>query len=659
MTPRIYKLLFLVVFAAQLTALFWAKNADANETANNCSYLAPAAREARTQAVLEASRAGATTAHIAKSLAPVTKAPQSIEAGSDTIDRFLFDAMAVAKAVPAQNCTDLEFIRRVTLDLTGRIPTPERVAAFLAETATDKRAKLIDELLAKPEWVDKWTMFFGGLLRNFSNPGFVPARGADGRDAFYKWIQTALKTDKPYNQWVTEMLTATGENSTTQGELNWLTGTLTFASLRVGVLQETYDQQALFAADNFLGLSHMDCVLCHNGRGHLDEISLWGRNARRSEAWELASFFSRTDVVQPDNGGGRGGGGGAPQQTGIYAVRENTTRTNRDYFLDGVELGNRPPRHPIGTTTEIKPRYAFSGKSPAEGERYRVALAREITADKLFAISLVNRLWKEFFVTGLVEPVNALDPARLDPDNPPPAPWQLQASHPRLLVTLAQEFVAAKYDLKWLMRQLVNSRAYQLSARYDGQWKAEWERLYARKLVRRLGAEELHDAIAQSSGILPSYTINKLPTINYAMQFPETFGMPVTTVTFGTMGVPSPAPPNALGYVTIFLDSFLRGDNSTTRRSSEFRLNQALELLNNKFVLERVTASNPDGILAKSLSLTDEQLINKLFQAVLSRPPSETEKNLALSNLKTGARTEQAENLLWTLYNKVDFLYNY
>ncbi len=259
----------------------------------------------------------------------------------------------------------------------------------------------------------------------------------------------------------------------------------------------------------------MLALCCHR---HLDEISLWGREAARADAWGLASFFSRTDVVQA-GGVPPGGGGGQPQQTGQYAVRENTERTNRDYFLDGVTLGNRPARKPIEGVNEVKPRYPFSGKTPAAGEHYRTVLAREIAADKLFAINVVNRLWKEFFTIGLVEPINELDPARLDPDKPPAAPWTLQASHPRLLVALAQEFVAAKYDVKWLMRQMANARAYQLSVRYEDNWKAEWERLYARKLVRRLWAEETHDAIAQSSGIWPTYKINQLPELRYAMQF--------------------------------------------------------------------------------------------------------------------------------------------
>ncbi len=660
MDRRTLKLSLFVTLACT-TALFgWIGSARADGEQGNCAYFNPVQSAARTQRLLNPHAASALTVEVTGKLASAKTGRRLTVAelaGSDTIDRHIFDTLAAAKVAPAAPCTDGEFIRRVTLDLTGRIPAPERIEAFVNDKAADKRAKLIDELLAKPEWVDKWTMFFGGVLRNFSNPGFGVARGENSRDAFYKWIQEALRNGKPYNQWATELLTSLGEDSTAQGNLNWLTGTLTFAALRVGVLQENYDQQALLAAENFLGMSHMDCILCHDGAGHLDDISLWGRQATRLDAWGMASFFSRTDVAQA----GGGGMGGPPQQTGLYAVRENTERANRDYFLDDVGLGNRPARRPVEGVNEVKPRYPFNGKSPAAGENYRAALARELTTDKLFALNLVNRLWKEFFVIGLVDPVNELDPLRLDPDNPPPAPWSLQASHPRLLVELAQEFVDAKYDVKWFMRQLANARAYQLSARYNGTWNAEWERLYARKLVRRLWAEEMHDALADSSGILPAYQINKLPPINRAMQFPETFGMPVATVRFGQMGVqlPPPDPPDPLAYVTNFLDSFLRGNNAGNVRNGEARINQALELFNNKFVLDRVKAGNPDGLLAKSLALADEQLVNKLFYAVLSRPPSDGERSLALANLKKGARTEQAENLLWALYNKADFIYNY
>ena len=148
--------------------------------------------------------------------------------------------------------------------------------------------------------------------------------------------------------------------------------------------------------------------------------------------------------------------------------------------------------------------YPFSGAKPAAGENYRVALARIVTSDIQFARATVNYIWKEFFGRGIVDPVNQFDPARLDPDNPPADPWTLQPSNARLLNALAQEFVDDGFNLKTLMRKIANSEAYQLSSRYNGDWKPEYEKLFARKLVRRLWAEEIHDAVAQSSGVLPN-----------------------------------------------------------------------------------------------------------------------------------------------------------
>src|SRR4029453_10196141 len=113
---------------------------------------------------------------------------------------------------PAGKTNDFEFIRRVTLDLTGRIPTPERVLSFTADTAADKRARLIDELLAKPEWVDKWTMYFGDLYNNTNLNTFVN-RYEPGRNAFYKWIKDSLRENKPYNKMATELISSRGANS--------------------------------------------------------------------------------------------------------------------------------------------------------------------------------------------------------------------------------------------------------------------------------------------------------------------------------------------------------------------------------------------------------------------------------------------------------------
>ena len=127
---------------------------------------------------------------------------QSYPDGS--IDSYIFADLQAHGITPAPAATDWEFIRRVTLDLTGRIPSPERVLAFVADAAPDKRAKLIGELLAKPEWVDKWTMYFGDLYQNTitkTSTGVV--RFAAGRNAFYQWIHDSLTDGKPYSQMAT------------------------------------------------------------------------------------------------------------------------------------------------------------------------------------------------------------------------------------------------------------------------------------------------------------------------------------------------------------------------------------------------------------------------------------------------------------------------
>ena len=289
-----------------------------------------------------------------------------------------------------------------------------------------------------------------------------------------------------------ELIAAEGENSYQKGELNWLVGGVVTG----GPAQDIIDQQAANVAETFLGVSHVNCLLCHNGRGHLDALSLWGGNTTRAQAWQFASFLSHTTAVRrqfnPDN-----------RNVYYWSLLDNVPR---DYTL-GTTTGNRPARTPCPAARRAsratwRPAY-FDGEGPAAGENYRAALARKVTADFQFARATVNYVWAHFFGRGIVDPPNQFDPARLDPDNPPPEPWTLQPSNARLLNALAKRFVDGGYNLKALMREIANSDAYQLSSRYPGEWDPAWEKLFARKFVRRLWAEEIHDAIAQSSGRAP------------------------------------------------------------------------------------------------------------------------------------------------------------
>jgi hypothetical protein len=570
---------------------------------------------------------------------------------ANLIDQYIWADLQANNITPAGTTTDYEFIRRVTLDLTGRIPTATRVNQFVADRDPDKRANLVGELLAKPEWVDKWTMYFGDLYKNTASNTQV-AIHPEGRNAFYKYLHDSLAANKPYNQMATEIIAAQGTNSfdQTNGQINYYP----LGIVGGGPVQDIFDNQTANVADQFLGIAHVNCLLCHNGAGHLTTLSLWGGQTTRVKAWGLSAFVAHTwthslaTPKDPNN---------PNASDNYYSLDKYTT----DYALN-TTTGNRPPRQPIGTVKTVTPAYLFGGQTPNNGEDYRTALARLVTNDPQFARAAVNYMWAEFFGMGMVDPPDQFDPLRLDPNNLPPAPWTLQPTNAKLLNALAQQFTESGYDLQALMRLIVNSDTYQLASDYSGTWNPAWETYFARKFVRRLWSEEIHDSIVTAINTLPSYTVAGFTSastvygvnspgfgkISYAMQAPDVVNMP-----------------DGGGAVSQFLDTFLRGNRDDQPRKSEGSILQALSLMNDNFVESRIHATGTGStttFLMNLLPLSNTQLVNTLYLDVLSRFPSATELNLALQELSNGgtaARKTNAEDLLWTLFNKVDFVFNY
>jgi hypothetical protein len=218
------------------------------------------------------------------------------------------------------------------------------------------------------------------------------------------------------------------------------------------------------------------------------------------------------------------------------------------------------------------------------------------------------------------------------------------------LNALAQHFIAGGYDLKALMREIVNSQTYQLSSRYEGQWEPAWEPYFARKFVRRLWGEELHDAVVQSSGALPSYNYTGFtdlgfPKVSYAMQLPDVVNAPT-------------GDSNASG----FLDSFIRGNRDDQPRKSEGSILQALNLMNNSFVVQRThSGANARQLIAQNLGKSNVELIDIMFLTILSRYPTVDEMAKAQAAIPASgdSRTAAVQDLVWTLYNKIDFVFNY
>ena len=580
---------------------------------------------------------------------PVARAKSySNQPAADSIDYYILNAMQSAGITPADETTDYEFIRRVTLDLTGRIPTASAVNSFVNDATPTKRAKLIDSLLATPQFVDKWTMYYGDLYQNNANSIQIN-RFPEGRNAFYKWIHDSIAANKPYNQMVTELLTAQGNNSfdQTNGQLNWLIG----GRVTGGPSQDIFDQMAVNSAEQFLGITHVNCLLCHNGAGHLTSLSLWGSQTTRYQAWGLAAFFAHTwiqntVIIDPSN----------PQNKNNYYWWLGNYTT--DYNLN-TTTGNRPARQPIGTVKTVTPTYLFNGQTPNKGEDYRTSIARFITNDPQFARATVNYLWAYFFGMGIVDPPDQFDLARLDPNNPPPAPWVLQPSNPDLLNALAKHFVDSGYDLRALMREIVNSETYQLASDYNGTWQATYTPYFARKYVRRLWSEELHDAIVQATGIIPTYTVSGFTNastkygvtspgfgpISWAMQAPDTVNMPDNG-----------------GPVTRFLNDFLRGDRDQNPRRQDGSILQALDLMNDPFIENRLAqfdANTGPGAYNPNPSAPLSPIIDNMYMNTLGRHPSSDEMNMATQWINTKGRTVGLPDVRWTLLNKVDFIFNY
>lgn len=578
------------------------------------------------------------------------------------VDDEILGAMEKAGIRPAALAPDTEFLRRVSLDLTGRIPDAAAVTAFLNDTGSDKRARKIDELLASDAFDDRWALFLDDLARNTFNAD-TGKIGFAGRNALHAFFVDSLRSRKPYDQMVRELLTSTGITNVT-GAPNFLARNLQQDGPRVPGLprggQDTLDNMAASVGTAFLGTNAYFCTSCHNGAGHMDSINAWGAQIRRQDFWGLSAFFSRLTLAQLDNTPG----------SFYYAVAD---KPNGDYPLN-TTTGNKTPRQACTQTvttscwntepaglTAITPQYlvtnadgTFTFQKPGNGEPYRMALGRLLTSDLQFARATVNYVWKELFTLGLVEPADSFDLLRLDPEHLPPG-WAAQPTHPVLLDRLARQLQSDGFDLRKLMRLLTTSSAYQLSSSYEGTWSEAYTPYFARHFVRRLGAEMLYDAITKATATPVSLPVNGYGApVAWAVQLPDVSEP-------GARGLGNG---REVGAIRAFLDAFGRGDRDGNTRTYGFSVTQALALMNDETtVTNRVRqAGGLVDRLVKS-GATPEAIVDSLFLASLSRPPGADERAVAVglfASLKS-PQTKQsvAEDLQFALLNKLDFFLKY
>jgi len=538
------------------------------------------------------------------------------------IDDEIFGKMKTDGIRPAPMSSDEEFLRRVTIDLTGQIPDPATVQAFLADKSADKRAKTIDALLASDAFNDRWTMWFGDLVQNVQ----VSANSREfpqGRNAYYTYIHDSIKANKPYDQMVRELLGGMGDS--------FLTGPPNFWVRQIqpnGPIQDTYDNLAAESGRMFLGMP-MQCISCHNGLGHLDQVNVYLKGHARYDFWGNASFFSRGRSAKSDKN----------VNNSSYAITEAATGS---YQLNTTS-GNKTARAPIGTQTTVSPSFLMTGETPRAGEAWRDAYGRMLTANPQFSLAAVNYLWQQMFGLAIVEPANNMDPTRYDPNNLP-AGQTVQPNHPALLTRLGNDFTANHYDLRAILRTMAMSNAYQLSTQYTAStWNESWTPYYARHIPRRLMAESLLDAITKATNVPITYAISGgLPAVTSAMKLPDT--LEVRGNVYGR-----------------FLDEFGRGNRDDESRDNDSSIAQALSLMNDgTVVVNRTHRATANSTVAKVLASTTDpnSIADQLYLNTLSRYPTAAEKSQAVAYLKSGTLANKTEDLQWVLLNSLEFLFD-
>ncbi len=362
------------------------------------------------------------------------------------IDEHVFAKLRKFHILPSELSSDEEFLRRICLDVAGRLPPPARVREFLADPDPKKRDKLIETLLDSPEYVEYWTFRFADIFRvGDGNRGLAIA-------SYWEWVHDGIANNKPYDQMARERLGATGFDG---------------PSRHYSLYAKITPIEAIVAEELrvFMG-RRLDCAQCHN-----HPFESWSQN----QFWQTAAFY--------------GGMYATEWSEGIESVifDDPDWRIDHPMFVESAKV-----KHPR-TKKAVTP--AFLDGTPLPVQRRadpRAELAAWITSHPYFTEAIVNRMWSYFFGRGIVDPVDDFRST-----NPP--------SHPALLDALACDFEAHGYDLKHLIRKIVRSRTYQLSHAPNASNGVDTIN-YSHAIPRPLDAEVLLDAICDVTGVPEIFT---------------------------------------------------------------------------------------------------------------------------------------------------------
>jgi hypothetical protein len=503
------------------------------------------------------------------------------------IDRRVFAKLRSLKINPSPLADDATFLRRAYLDALGVLPTADESRCFLSDTSAEKRARLVDKLVSREEFADWWALKWSDLLRNEEK--VLDPKGVEN---FHHWIRQSIAEGKPLDRFVHELIVARGSTYTTP-QANF------YRANRDPVTR------AEAAAQLFLGV-RLQCAKCHN-----HPFDRW----TQGDYYRWAGFFARVR----------------------YKIVENRRRDINDgHEFDGEQIVWMAPDGEVNDPRTDRPMEpCFLGaETPAIGpdEDRLEELADWITAEDnpFFARAQANRIWFHLLGRGLVEPIDDFRAT-----NPP--------AIPALLDELAADFRSHRSDLRHLVRTIMKSHTYQLSA-HPTETNRDDEANFSHAILRRLSAEELLDALSQVTGVAAEF--QGYPAGTRAAQLP---GVQATRtrrrrssrddqflVLFGK-------PPRLL--------------TCECERSTEATLGQAFQLVSGTTINALLAHVNNrlDRLLASGKSSTE--IIEELFLWSLTRFPGPDESQAIVAYLDSAAdRRAALEDVAWSLLNSKEFL---
>jgi len=524
---------------------------------------------------------------------PVTAAGLDPRSVAHKVDQLLAkemtpgDGVAERPSVPLVD--DTTFLRRVSLDLVGVPPTPEQITSFSLDTADDKRLTAVDRLLAEKAFGENWARYWRDVIlyRRSEDRALLVS------NALVKFLTTALNDEPHWDKIARKFITATGD---VRDE-----GATAIIMAQMGSAEDTTAEISRI----FLGIQ-IQCAQCHN-----HPTDRW----KREQFHELAAFFPRI-AIRPVRDG---------EQRSFKVVSVDREAKKNDKKPKKGQLEHHMPdlNHPDQEGKLMKPVFFVTGQKLDTGlhdQERRDKIADWITArdDRWFAKAFVNRMWSELTGQGFYEPVDDLGPDR-------------KCSAPHTLDYLSEQFANSHYDVKWLMRAITATEAYQREsrARRDVEMQP-----FAAACSQRLRGDQLYNSLALALG---------LPEVDEARKRDkdkENYR--------AVMNSPRGRLNLTFGY-----------DPSAPRDEVGGSIPQALFLMNGPELNKALSARAGNTALAQLLSEIpeDKALVEELYLRTLAREPKATEMAICLDHVHTvGKRVEAFEDIFWSLVNSTEFL---